>query len=145
MVQLFTPYHKAEGKAGGGASGGKNSEAGMHLYATVFPWDTEENFEYRRRMERGEDVIKCLKADFLPELDLICVLSSDMRMNFHKVLNKNSVSSESVKPAGRVQTDTQQYILAWDGEHRNLFTAGCDSEITVWQVSEVKQSEKQRG
>mmetsp|Transcript_5933 Transcript_5933/g.11892 ORF Transcript_5933/g.11892 Transcript_5933/m.11892 type:complete len:1682 (-) Transcript_5933:15-5060(-) len=133
MVQVFDPYNRGVGDKLAGALGG------MQLCGKIFPHDCEEDFAYKRRMMRGEDKVSCIQAIFLPSLDLVCILSSDLRINFHKAINRNGVMSESVKPAGRVPTDSQQYVMAWDDVRQQLFTAGCENEILVWKVFEVKQ------
>lgn len=132
-VQILDPYNRGIGDKLAGSLGG------MQLCGKIFPYDCEEDFAYKRRMMRGEDYISCVQATFLPSLDLICVLSSDLRINFHKAINRNNVMSESVKPAGRVTTDSQQYVMAWDDTLHHLFTAGCENEVVVWKVFEVKQ------
>ncbi|GMH51993.1 hypothetical protein TrRE_jg4923, partial [Triparma retinervis] len=132
MVQVYDPYNRGAGDKLAGQLGG------MQLCGKIFPYDCEEDFAYKRRMMRGEDKVSCIQAAFLPSLDLICVLSSDLRINFHKAINRNNVMSESVKPAGRVATDSQQYVMAWDDTRQQLFTAGCENEVLVWKVMEVK-------
>jgi len=124
------------------SSGNENSNKGLHLQAQVFPWDTEENFAYRRRLQRGEDALKTLRCEYLPSLNCICVLTSDLRINFHEVVNTHNINSDNVKPLGRIQTSSQQYVLAWDDTHGQLFTAGCSHEIVVWKVSKVKQKKE---
>ncbi|GMH90608.1 hypothetical protein TL16_g11819, partial [Triparma laevis f. inornata] len=132
MIQVYDPYNRGIGDKLGGELGG------MQLCGKIFPWDAEENFAYKRRMMRGEDAISCIQCEFFPSLDVICVLTSDLHITFHKAINRNNLMSESVKPAGRVATESQQYVMAWDDNNRHLFTAGCESQITVWKVVAVK-------
>ncbi|GMI01426.1 hypothetical protein TrVE_jg10733 [Triparma verrucosa] len=132
MIQVYDPYNRGIGDKLGGELGG------MQLCGKIFPWDAEENFAYKRRMMRGEDAISCIQCEFFPSLDVICVLTSDLHITFHKAINRNNLMSESVKPAGRVATESQQYVMAWDDGNQHLFTAGCESQITVWKVVAVK-------
>ena len=92
-MQVYDPYNRGESNKQEGMLGG------MQLCGKIFPWDAEEDFAYKRRMMRGEDSISCLQCEFLPSLDVVCVLTSDLHITFHKAINRNNVMSESVKPA----------------------------------------------
>ena len=136
VVQVYDPYKRGVGDKLGGELGG------MQLCGKIFPWDAEEDFAYKRRLMRNEDKITCIQCNFLPSLDLIAILTSDLRISFHKAINRNNVMSESVKPASRVAMESQQYVMAWDDTNQHLFTAGCGNIIVVWKVVEVKQKRK---
>jgi len=61
------------------------------------------------------------------------------QLSFHKLTNLNNVTTETIKPAGRVPTASQQYVVAYDETNNHLFTAGCGNEVIVWEVTKVQQ------
>jgi WD40 repeat protein/Ca2+-binding EF-hand superfamily protein len=117
---------------------------GMTLTARAYPADCETNIAYKRRLQRGEDALSCLSSIFLPELDVLSTLTSDLNLTFHKVTNRGSVSSESLRPSSRVSTESQQYVQAWDGSNNRLFTAGCDNDVLVWEIFEKESTNREQ-
>ena len=114
----------------------------------MYPWDAESDAAYASRLKRGEDKIICLTATYSPKHDVIIVVTDDLRMTFFKVTSRGNVTDGTVKPAGRVRTESQQHVVAVDDGSDRVFTAGVEKEVTVWSLREVKQKhadDTQRG
>jgi hypothetical protein len=90
------------------ADKGAGEFGGCTVVGRLFPAHAEPNDAYRGRLLRGEDVLECLQCAYAPALDLLITLTSDLRITFHKLVGSGGGTSESMKPAGRTPTSTQQ-------------------------------------